>query len=392
MAWTRQLPSGNYQGMYRDAAGVIRSAGTFNTKPAALREAGKAEADERGAPTDAQLARMTWDEWEPHWLAHRRVAASTKYKDQGRIRKHLQPHWGRVKLREITRHKIQGWLRELEDSGLSPSSVVRCYHLLSSSLKAAEAARAITVNPCKGIRLPKAHPTPERYLADSELDAIIAALPHENDKLAVRLLVGSGLRLGEAIGLHWESVDLVRRIITVLWSWDPIGGQMKAPKSYQKRSVPISKDLAAELQRELESNGPGRTAPVKYVGKAPTTGTVLRPLRVLRGAKDKPMDPAAFRIRWEAAVDTARVNDEPIAAARIHDLRHTFASRLVRAGIPLYVVKDLLGHQSIVTTERYAHLADSQWSLIQQVLDTGVAARVLHVTADEPDEMPHQAR
>ncbi|WJJ10414.1 tyrosine-type recombinase/integrase [Prescottella equi] len=378
MAWTRQLPSGNYQGMFRDAAGVVRSAGSHSTKAAALRHAGKAEADERDAPTDAQLARMTWGQWKDHWLAHRRVAASTKYKDERRIDKHVEPKWGKVKLRSITRHGVQGWLRELEDGGLSPASVVRCYHLLSSSMKAAEAARAIAYNPCKGVRLPKSGPAPERYLSDAELDAITDELDHENDKLAVRLLVGTGLRLGEAIGLHWESVDLARRVVTVRWSWDPVGHQMKAPKSYQKRAVPISKELAIALRTELDAHGPGSPAPVEYVGKKPRTGVVLRPLRVLGGVEGKPMDPASFRIRWEDAIEAAVVDDVAIPAARIHDLRHTFASRLVRAGVPLYAVKELLGHQSIVTTERYAHLADSQWSMVRGVLDGEGAARLLH--------------
>ncbi|NKS97517.1 tyrosine-type recombinase/integrase [Rhodococcus hoagii] len=326
---------------------------------------------------------MTWGDWEPIWQNGRRVAESTKYKDEGRLRKHVRPRWGSVKLREITAHDVQTWLRDLEDEGLSPASVVRCYHLLSNSLKAAAAARVIASSPCTGIRLPKPPPAPERYLTDDELDAILGTLEHANDRLAVRLLVGSGLRLGEAIGLHWESVDLARRVIMVRWSWDPVGHQMKAPKSYQKRAVPIGRELAAELRAELDEHGPGAPAPVKYVGKPPHSGVVLKPLRVLGGVDGKPMDPSSLRIRWEDAIESARVDDEPIASARLHDLRHTFASRLVRAGVPLLVVKELLGHQSIVTTERYAHLADSQWSMVRGVLDgepapAPPAARLLH--------------
>ena len=59
--------------------------------------------------------------------------------------------------------------------------------------------------------------------------------------------------------------------------------------------------------------------------------------------------------QWDNLVGAAQLTD-----FRFHDLRHDFASRLVMARVSLYEVKDLLGHASITTTERYAHLADEQ--------------------------------
>lgn len=73
-------------------------------------------------------------------------------------------------------------------------------------MKAAHPARRIDLNPCKGITLPKPGPMPERYLDDEEVAAIEASLD-AFDLAVVELLLGTGMHLGEAIGLHWESVN-----------------------------------------------------------------------------------------------------------------------------------------------------------------------------------------
>lgn len=78
---------------------------------------------------------------------------------------------------------------------------------------------------------------------------------------------------------------------------------------------------------------------------------------------------------WKPACAYAGVHD-----ARLRDLRHTYASRLVRAGVPLLQVSKLLGHGSITITERYSHLATSQWDAVRAALDSGDAAKHLPIT------------
>ncbi|MFE3024024.1 tyrosine-type recombinase/integrase [Nocardia tengchongensis] len=74
-----------------------------------------------------------------------------------------------------------------------------------------------------------------------------------------------------------------------------------------------------------------------------------------------------------AAARVARAGDgesaRRLGPVRPHDLRHTYAGRLVRAGIPLQQVQKLLGHASIRTTQRYASLGDSQWEQVRAALD-----------------------
>ncbi|GGG04511.1 site-specific integrase [Rhodococcoides trifolii] len=373
MAWARKLPSGKWQACYRDSAGGVRTAGTYPRQNQAKNEAAAAEKAERDLPTPAEAARLTWGDWRPRWEASRMIAASTARADARRLDIHLQPYWGKRVLRSITSEDVQQWVKVMAGTTtargqrMAPATVTLCYRLFSNSMKAAVKARVLAATPCQQIALPEAGPAPDRYLEDDEEVAIFEHLD-ARDRFAAELLVGTGMRLGEGFGTHWESVDLVRRTVLVNRSFDDGGGIMKAPKSYAQRVVPISMRLAELLREELGERGPGRPAPIDY-GDALRARTGL----VLPGRDGMPMDSHAFRKRFHRAVGWASTGPDdarlPVGHVRVHDLRHTYASRLVRAGVPLLQVKELLGHSSITVTERYAHLAQSQWDGVRAVLD-----------------------
>lgn len=366
MGWAERIPSGKYRAVYRDAAGRKRSAGTFLRESDARREAGNAEVNERNTPTVAETRKITWGEFEEQWHAGRVVEPGTRKTDEPKLNKHLRPRWSTVELRAITSEDVQRWVADLSKSGLSPSTVQKCYHLLSSSMGAAVKARIITVSPCKKITLPRSGPTPERYLDDCEYKAIRAPM-FELDQLLMDTLIGTGMRLGEALGLHWESIDFDRKTITVEWAWDREIRRIKAPKDSQRRTIPIGVNLATALKSRLDDDGFGNPAPVEYADRRKVrTGLVFHHI------EGKPMDGDNFRHRFEAAVNIAYVGKgkgrRKVGHVRLHDLRHTYASRLVRAGVPIQEVSKLLGHATITTTMRYAHLAETQWDGIRKLL------------------------
>lgn len=132
----------------------------------------------------------------------------------------------------------------------------------------------------------------------------------------------TGMRRGEILGLRWEDVDLERRILYV--------GETKTGIP---RHVPISSRLA-EVLRYRAGNGLG-----EYVfAGAPGIGKRGRPFHDVRTA-------------FENACRRAG-----IAGFRFHDLRHTAASHMVMAGVPIKVVGEILGHATVSMTERYSHL------------------------------------
>lgn len=367
MPWAEKLESGRWRAVYRDAGGRKKSMGTFPRKTDAV------SAAHRAALADAPASSsMRWGEWEPIWHESRTVEKSTRVTEESKLRVHVRPRWGAVPLGEITRADVQRWVVELGKpvadggKGLSPSMVQKLFRLLSGSLRAAVNADLISRSPCTDISLPKIGPSPDRFLEAVEVAAIRAPLASE-DQFVMDLLLGTGMRWGEAVGLHWEHVDLERKMVSVEWAYSRETGEMKPPKDHQRRAVPIGASLSEALAGRLGVRGWGVPASVPY-----REGRTLRSGLVLARTDSRPLDGSNFSKRFEAACRVAWVGSgkgrRAVGHVRVHDLRHTFASRLLRAGVSLEQVSKLLGHASLLTTQRYAHLAQAQWDQVRDVL------------------------
>ncbi|MFE3105059.1 tyrosine-type recombinase/integrase [Nocardia tengchongensis] len=188
------------------------------------------------------------------------------------------------------------------------------------------------------------------------------------DALIVDVLLGTGMRVGEAQGLHKEHIDLQRRTISIEWAWDKAGRRLKPPKDFERRVIPIGESLTNTIATVIRRDGLGDASPVPYVDD----GRKVRSGLLLAHVDGRPFDQDNFKKRFDAATRVAWVGDgedkRRLGKVRPHDLRHTYAGRLVRSGIPLQQVQKLLGHASIRTTQRYASLGDSQWALVRLVL------------------------
>ncbi|UJP39369.1 tyrosine-type recombinase/integrase [Cellulomonas palmilytica] len=341
MAWTRKLASGSYQGLFRDRDGKVRTAdgGPWSRKAEAMRRAGEAEAAARALGwRDPAAAGELWGAWRVEWEKSRTVEPSTKRADDGRLTKHVEPRWGRVPLVEITRHDVKAWYAELQRGGLSPATAQRCVHLLSASLNAAVDAGVLSANPAARLRLHVPAPSTERYLSHEEFDAIAAQLDEPWARMA-RLLVGTGLRWGEAAGLHAHRVT--PRWVEVVDVWDQHGRQMRSyPKGKKRRQVPLPAWLVLDTA--------SATCGLRHARGVCRAGLVVT------SPGGSVMDAGRFRSKWDAACRAAGVGH-----VRVHDLRHTYASWLLQAGVSLAEVGRLLGHTSPLTTQRYAHLAET---------------------------------
>lgn len=364
MAWAEKLPSGRWRASYRSPGGRLRSAGTFPHKAAAVRAGAAAEAEAR-APrwrdrSDAD--RVTWAAWCESWWPTRAVEPSTLARDAARRDLHLLPRWGAVPVTGITRHDVRAWAGQLLVTGRSPATVQRIVHLLSASLAAAVDAELLDANPAARLRLRQGQQASERYLSREEYAAITEHMD-ERDAVVAHLLVGTGLRWGEAAGLHRHRLDTDRGVLRVVETWDTSAGQVKAyPKGRRIRQVPVPRWVLDALP----DPGPGRSC-----GEQHAVGTCRSPL-VLTAPRGGALDVDNWRRRaWEPAVRAADVDH-----VRVHDLRHTYASWLIQDGITLEEVGRLLGHVSPLTTRRYAHLADTPHADVLAALTDPRSARL----------------
>lgn len=336
MASTQKLPSGKYRGKYRTADGEQRYvSGTFTHKEQALRAAASAEADTRSLGwRDPRAAARTWGDWSVEWQRTRIVAPSTARDERLAIKNHLLPQWGDTPLIDITRHDIKAWAAELLANGRAHATMKKLVAILSSSLSAAVDAEIIATSPAARLRLGTPDNTIEHYLSGPEQAALIAAhAEHPLSQALTAVLIDSGLRWGEATALTPNDVDLERRTIRVRAAWSE--GELRPyTKSGRRRTVPLTQRAATLLERVMPA---GRTRMIfSYDGT-------------------QQLDISS----WRQDRHTPAVRDAGLPHTRIHDLRHTYASTLLQAGISLAEVGKLMGHVSVVTTSRYAHLAST---------------------------------
>lgn len=332
MPWAEQLPSGKYRALYRDRNGKRRSAGTFDHKKRAENAAAAAEADARKLGwRDPNAGMRPWGEWARAWWPTRPVEPGTLHRDSYRLEKYLIPTWEHTPIAEITRHDVKRWATEL-GAELAPASVQRILYLFSASLNAAIDAELLITNPAYRIKIAKGETSSERYLTTTEFELLLEALPSHYDQVLASVLVGTGLRWGEAIGLQLQRIDFKRGTLRVAEVWDDDMGRLKPyPKSRRIRSVDLP-DWVLEMIVELAGDRRSGLLFAKSTGRPPSASN------------------------WRSRIWVPALQSAGIGHARIHDLRHTNASWLIQDGWSLAEVGAHLGHVSPQTTQIYAHL------------------------------------
>ena len=227
------------------------------------------------------------------------------------------------------------------DLRATPYNANRALGMLQAMLNCAERWEMIPrgSNPATVIK-PYPERKRERFLSAQELQALFVSLDAAEavgsvdiyEAAAIRLLIYTGCRLSEITTLQWSSVDLPNaRIIFEKHKTDKHGA----------KAIPLNGpalDLLTKLPRE-----PGN--PYVIIGAVPGRHIInlQKPWR---------------RVRQAACLDDVR----------IHDLRHSFASFAVGAGVPLAIIGGLLGHRSVQTTARYAHIANDPLKLATHVV------------------------
>lgn len=268
---------------------------------------------------------------------------------------------------------------------VSAKTVENAHSLLSSVLTAAVRQKHITDNPARGVRLSKGVPREATFLSPAEFTTLLHFIPARY-RVLVLFLAGTGCRWGEATAMTWGDLTLHGALqtarVTKAWKRGKRGGSvLKHPKSSKaRRTISLFPDLVAAL------GTPGPSDQLLFRGQ---TGSRVRHANFAERA-------------WRPAVEKA-MNAELCAEAglvplgkapNIHDLRHTHASWLIAAGVPLPYIQARLGHEKITTTvDTYGHLVpDAHEQMASVVASTlaGVASSAgfeLPAPADDEPEL-----
>ncbi len=329
----------------------------------------------KGKWRDPRAGRLTVGEWAEQWRAARVVSDETLKADTSSFKVHLLPYWKDWPLNQITRLDVQGWVRKMEKEGIGPSAILRVYNLFASLMKdAVMQPDLIYETPCVKIDLPTILKKPPSWFTRDQIARIEAEL-RESYADFVETMVFTGLRWGETAGLAGQErddgtgnpIDWLRHKILVRGTMNQVGKWQPHPKtSASVREVPVPEHVMERLSRRME-------------GRDPTDWTFIASRRSPRSQIIPPVRGANWRTEWYVAIDAANKKiaienkklprDKrmaPIPKYDPHDCRHTAASWLIQEGVPLANIKELLGHESIETTEQYAHLAPDRDDVIQE--------------------------
>jgi integrase len=257
---------------------------------------------------------------------------------------------GPLPLSALTNHDMAAWLNSLPGSAKTAANK---HGFLAGALNAAVRAGHIKANPCDGNRLRRDAPAEMMFLTNKEF-ALLHSCVSEHWQPLVKFLVASGARFGEATALKPGDINLTEGTVDIRRAWRYVVGegfQLGPPKT--KRSVRTI-DVAATTLAKLDLTG-------EWV--------FTNSGRSTNGGPDDPVrGPNFYTNVWVPAL--ARAKEAGLAKKpRVHDLRHTSASWLIQAGVPLPVIQRHLGHESIQTTvDRYGHLDRRSSRMVADVM------------------------
>ncbi|MBV6421188.1 MAG: Tyrosine recombinase XerC [Ignavibacteriaceae bacterium] len=214
---------------------------------------------------------------------------------------------------------------------ISQSSASLYYRTIKAALTKAVTWDYLTTNPLKQIKAPKVTKSIPVFISEAELIEIILHTSSPLMKNIFTFAFYTGMRLGEILNMQWDWIDKNQNLIIIKNS------DGFTTKSKKERIIPIHQKVKKILDQQsinnvsnyVFMNGSVNTLNAEYVSK-----------------------------QFKKALRSAKLNDD----IHFHSLRHSFASNLVQRGVNLYVVKELLGHEDIKTTQVYSHLTQKSLS------------------------------
>lgn len=348
MTSIRKRPDGRWRARYRDETGK-EHARHFRRKIDAQQWIDEVTASiVTGQYVDPKAGREKLRATAKRWQANQVGSDATARIVDNAVRLHILPTLGDRPVGSIRRSDVQALVKSLSAT-LAPGTVRNVYDVLARIFAAAVDDRMITQSPCRRIALPA---TGDQEVDPPTVDQVMALAGEvpPRYRAAVVMLAGSGLRIGELLGLRVSDVDFLRRTARVERQryQDERIGPPKTPQS--TRTVPLGQVVVDELAAHLAAYPSGEW--------------------LFTTSRGKPLSYRAWKTVWKNARTRIGLDLDT------HALRHFFASALIAEGASVKQVQTVLGHSSAVITLRvYAHLwpgdDDRTRSAIDSVLRTG---------------------
>lgn len=306
---------------------------------------------------------LTFIEWVYRFLYTYKAPPNTKEDTfasyLGIVKLHLEPYFKDAKLLDVDEemmqsfytYKASGGRADGKNGGMSAKSIYNIHIVIHAAMRKAVKLGKIPSDPSEDTQRPKVIVPEVRVLTEQEMRIFMGEVVKETQRTAILLDLFSGLRLGELLALELNDVDYEKRGLHVRHN-------LVRFKTYAE-SGPKTKLM---LQDTLKSGKPHLFVPLmdelfnillRHIFKLENCNWPNPQGLLFPSKKGTYIEPRSLQIRMKAISKRCEIQN-----VNVHALRHTFATRLVEQKVPLNVVQELLGHASIQTTRRYAHVFD----------------------------------